>query len=89
MSQDCTDLRTDNLYFDVNLDKAFTERVDLDETGVDCAIKPTKLGDQTDITLRNRLIWIGADNTARDRSHCTDTVSKSIDYTVISPGSRS
>lgn len=89
MSQGCTDLRTNNLDFDVNLDKAFAERIDLDETRVDCAIKPTKLGDQTDITLRNRLVWIGADNAARDRSHGTDTVSKSGDYTIISLGSRS
>jgi hypothetical protein len=73
------DLRTDNLDFDVNLDETFTERIDLDETRVDCAIKPTELGDQTDITLRHRLIWIWADDTARDRSQSTDAVSKCVD----------
>jgi hypothetical protein len=87
MSKYRSTLHTDNLDFDVNLDKTFTERIDLDETRVDCAIKPTKLRDQTDITLRDRLIWIGADDTARDRSHGTDTVSKSVDYTAISLGS--
>jgi hypothetical protein len=68
-------LRTNDLDFDVNLDKTLAEGIDFDKTRVDCAIKPPKLGDQTDITLRYRLIWIRADNTARDGSHCTDAVS--------------
>jgi hypothetical protein len=72
-------LRTNDLDFDVNLDETFAEGIDFDKTRVDCAIKPTELGDQTDVTLRYRLIWIRANDAARDGSHSTDAVSKSVD----------
>jgi hypothetical protein len=67
---------TNDLNLDVNLDKAFAQRVDLDQSRVDGSIEATKLGDQADITLRHRLVWIWADDTARYRSAGTNAVAK-------------
>ncbi len=62
-------LHTNNLDLYVNLDKTFAEGVDLDETGVHCAVESTKFRDQADVTLRHRLVRVGAEDTARDRAH--------------------
>jgi hypothetical protein len=40
-----------DLDLDIDLDKTFTERVDLDETGINSAIESTEFGDETDVTL--------------------------------------
>ena len=77
-------LHTNNLDLDINLNEALAQRIDLDKTRVDSTIETTELGDQTDITLRDMLIRIRADNAARDGSQVTYAVTKSVDYEAIS-----
>lgn len=67
------DLLTDNLNLDIDLNEAFAERVDLDETWVDRTIETTELGDQADVTLRNRLVWIGTADATREGAHGSNT----------------
>jgi hypothetical protein len=67
------DIHTNNLNLDINLDETFAEWVDLDETGINRAIKSTELGDQTDVTLRDRFVGVRADNTTRNGAHGSNT----------------
>ena len=78
----------DNLNLDIDLNEAFTERIDLDETWVDGAIEPTEFCDQTDVSLRHWLVRIGADETAGDGAHEADAATKGIDCENISIESR-
>jgi hypothetical protein len=68
-----SDMLTNNLNLDIDLDKTFAERVDLDETGINSAIKSTEFGDQTNVTLRDRFVGVRTDNTARDSAHSSNT----------------
>lgn len=52
-----------NLNLDIDLDEALGERVDLDETWVNGAVETTELGDETNVALRDRLVWVRAANT--------------------------
>ena len=63
------DVHTNDLNFDINLNETFTERVDLDETGINSAIESTELGDQTDVTLRDRFVGVRTANAAGESSH--------------------
>jgi hypothetical protein len=60
------------------LDKLFAQRINLDQTWINSAIEATKLCNQTDITLRNRSVWVGANDAARNSSESTNTCTKSI-----------
>jgi hypothetical protein len=64
---------TNNLNLDIDLNETFTERIDLNKTWVDCTIESPEFGDQANITLRNRFVWVGTADTARERAHCADT----------------
>jgi hypothetical protein len=64
---------TNNLNLHIYRDKPFAERVDLDETWIDGTIEATELGDQTNVSLRDRLVGIRAADTARESTHCSDT----------------
>lgn len=66
-------IHTNDLNLDIDLNKAFAKWVDLDETWINSTIESTELCNQTNITLRNGLVWIWADNTAGNGSHGTDT----------------
>jgi hypothetical protein len=66
-------LHTNNLDLDVDLNKAFAERVDFHKTGVDSSIESSKLRNQTNITLRHWLVWIGADDAAGNGTKSTNT----------------
>lgn len=61
-----------DLNLHVDLDKLLRKRVDLHETWVDGAVKATELGDQTDISLADRFVRVGADDAARDGTAATD-----------------
>lgn len=50
--------RTDYLDLDVDLDQALTQRIDLHQAGIDCAIETAEFRDQADIALRDGLIWV-------------------------------
>ena len=69
----------DDLDLDIDLDEAFGERVDLDKARVDSAREATKFGYQADITLRDRLVRVGADDAARNGSAETNQATKIID----------
>jgi hypothetical protein len=47
----------------------FTERVDLDETGINSAIESTEFRDETDVTLRDRFVGVRTDNAAGNSTH--------------------
>lgn len=72
-----------NLNLDIDLDEAFAERVDLNETWVDCAVETSKLRDETDITLRDRLVWVRAADAARDCSKSSDARTKGVDHASV------
>jgi len=56
----------------VDRNEFFGKRVDLDETGVDCAMELPKLGNETDTPLVNRLIRIRANDAARNGAKKSD-----------------
>lgn len=56
----------DNLDFDIDLDEALREWVDLDETWVDGAVEATEFGDEADVSLGDGLVWVGAADAAWD-----------------------
>ena len=70
----------DDLNLDVDLNERFGQRVDFDETRVDCAREATELGDQPDLALRDGLVWVGADDAAWDGSQGTDAPAESVDH---------
>lgn len=76
-------LLTNNLNLDVDLNQLLRERVDLDETRVDSASKTTEFGDETNITLRDRSVGVGADDTARNSSKVTNDGTKGVDHASV------
>jgi hypothetical protein len=73
------EIRTNNLDLDIDLDETFTERVDLDKAGVDCTIEATEFGDQTDVTLGDRLVWVGAADAAWECAHGSNALAEGVD----------
>ena len=63
---------TNDLDLDIDLDKTLTERVDLDETGINRAIESTEFGDETDVTLRDGFVGVRADDAARNGTHSSN-----------------
>jgi hypothetical protein len=68
-----------DLDLDVDLDEILTERVDLDQTGIDGLVELAELGDKAYITLLDSLEGVGAADAAGDGSHGSHAGSKSID----------
>ena len=77
-----------NLNLDIDLYERFGERVDLDETRVDGASETTELGDETNVTLLDGLVWVRAANAARDRTESTDGGTQSVDHAAVPAGAR-
>jgi hypothetical protein len=73
------DSLTNDLNLDIDLNETFTERVDLDKTGIDSAIKSTELGDQTDVTLRDRFVGIRTANAAGEGSKSSNARAQRVD----------
>jgi hypothetical protein len=71
--------RTNDLDLNIDLDKTFTERVDLDETGINSTIESTEFGNETDITLRDRFVGVRTDDAARNGTHGSNAGTKSVD----------
>lgn len=69
----------DDLNLDIDLDESLRQWVDLDQTGINGACESTEFGDQTNVSLRYRLVGVGADDTAGDRTHETETGTERID----------
>jgi hypothetical protein len=74
-----------NLDLDVDLDKRFRERVDLDETRVDSASETTELGDETNVSLLDGLVRVRAAETARNGSESTDGRAEGVDLPPYQP----
>ena len=68
-----------NLDLDIDLNESLRERVDLDQTGIDGAREATELGDQADVSLRDWLVGIRADNAAGNGAQETNAVSEGVD----------
>ena len=66
------DIHTNNLNLDIDLNKTFAERVDLDETGINSAIESTEFGDQTNITLRDRFVGVRTADAAGESAHSSN-----------------
>ncbi len=64
--------RTNDLNLDIDLDKTFTERIDLDKTGVNRAIESTEFCDETDVTLRDRFVGVRTDDAAGNGTHSSN-----------------
>lgn len=62
----------DNLDLDVDLDKVLGEGVNINETRIDSAGESTELGDETNVSLANWLVWVGAYDAAWNSAECTD-----------------
>jgi len=77
-----------NLNLDIDLNERFGERVDLDKTRVDGTSETSKLGDETDVTLLDRLVWIRAADAARNRTKSTDSRTEGVDHATIPAGAR-
>ena len=69
----------DDLNLDIDLNEALGERIDENETGVNGTSELAELGDQADVALRDRLVRVGADNTAGNSTEETDARSKRVD----------
>jgi hypothetical protein len=69
----------DDLDLDIDLDKLLRQRVHVDKTWVDSAGETTELGDQTDVSLIDRFVRIGADEAAWNGAGCTDAAAKGVD----------
>jgi hypothetical protein len=67
------DILTNNLNLDIDLNKTFAERVDLNETGINSAIESTEFGDQTNVTLRDRFIGVRTADAAGEGTHSSNT----------------
>ena len=70
----------DDLDLDVDLDEAFGERVDLDETRVDGAVEAPEFGHETDVTLADGLVRVRAADAARDGTGETDEGAERVDW---------
>lgn len=65
---------------DIDLNEAFTERVDLDETRIDSTIEATKLGNQANISLGDRFVWVRTEYATWNSTQSSNARSKSIDW---------
>lgn len=61
-----------DLDLDIDLYELFGERVDLDKTRVDGASETTELGDETNITLVDRLVGVRAAKAAGNGTESTN-----------------
>lgn len=75
--------RTDELDLDVDLNKPLRQGVDLHKTRIHCAVKAAEFGDQTNLSLKDCFVCIGADNAARNSATGADNNSKVVDHTTI------
>lgn len=73
----------DELNLDVDLDEALRERVDLDETWVDCAREAAELGDEANVALIDGLVRVRADDAAWNRAASTDAVAQGVDHAAV------
>lgn len=76
-------IHTNNLNLDINLDNAFAERVDLDETGVDGLVELAELGDETNIALVNLLVRVGTADAAGDGAEISHDGAEGIDHGAV------
>lgn len=76
----------DNLNLDIDLDEFLGQRVDLDQAGIDGASEAAEFGDQTDVSLGDGFVRVGADDTAGDGSEETNAGAERVDCIEMSIG---
>lgn len=74
---------TNNLNLDIHCDELLRKWVDPDKAWVDCADESSKLGDQADIALVDRLVWVRAADAARNRTQTTNDRPETLDHRSI------
>ena len=84
--EDCS--HTNDLDPDIDGDKVLGERIDLDQTRIDCAIESSEFGHETNISLVDWLVRVRADDAARDSPKKTDGAPESVDCESISVSAR-
>jgi hypothetical protein len=76
-------MRTNNLNLDIDLEETFAERVNFDETRIDCAVESTEFGDQANVALRYGFVRIGAADTTRKGAHSSNTCAQCVDWQTL------
>jgi len=79
----CCAIRTNNLNLDIDLDKSLRQWIDVDKTRVNRAGETTKLGDETDISLVDRLVWVWTAEATWNSSESTHASTESVDHRSI------
>jgi hypothetical protein len=69
---------TNDLDLDIDLDEPFTERVDLDKARINRAIEATEARHQSNITLRDGLVWVRAADTAWEGATGTNASAEGV-----------
>ena len=77
------DVLTNDLNLDIDLNESFAEGVDLDKSRIDSTIESSKLGDQSNVSLGDWLVWVGAEDTTWDSAHSSNARTESIDYHAL------
>lgn len=75
-----------DLNLDVDLDEALRKRVYLYKTWINCARKLSELCDESDVSLRDWLVRIGADDAAGNCAEEANSRTKGIYCTGMSAG---
>ena len=75
---------TDDLNLHVDLNEFLRQRVYLDKTWVDGTVEATELCDETDVSLADWLVWIGAHHAARNSTATTDERAEGVDLCLVS-----
>lgn len=57
----------------------------MNQTRIHCACEFSEFGDKTNISLRHRLVGIGADDAARNGTTETDAGTKGVDCDMLAP----
>ena len=77
-------IRTNDLNFDIDLDELLRQGIYLNQAGIHCAVEPTELGNQTNVSLADGLVRIWANDAAWNGSEETNTISERVDLIAIS-----
>jgi hypothetical protein len=70
---------TNNLDLDIDLKKAFTQDIDLDQTRINGTMETAELGDQADITLRHRFVGVRTKDTTWNSTHSSYALAQRVD----------
>jgi len=76
-------IHTNNLNLDIDLDESLGKRVYVNKTRVDSAGETTELGDESDISLIHRLVWVWATETSWNGSEGAEAGTEGVDHRSV------